>query len=82
MAETTKQYKLARFQEYMYIKAPGWWKDYLRMDNFFPSEAKRVSLPHGETRRSLMALMLLGSCISSFSWGQIKLICETRVHTN
>jgi len=49
---------------------------HLSIDNFFPSEAKRVSLPQGEICISLTALVLGGSCISSFSRGLIKLICK------
>lgn len=37
-----------------------------------------MSLPHGDTRRSLMAFVPGGSCMSSFSKGLIKLTCGNR----
>lgn len=37
-----------------------------------------MSLPHRDTRRSLMAFVPGGSCISSFSKGLIKLTCGNR----
>ena len=55
-------------------------KLHLRTYNFFPKEANSASLAWGETRKSLITLVLRGSWMFSLSCGANKLIFKTIAH--